>query len=161
MAHKLTSLAAVVAAALLLVTVVDGYRQSGSGREPGSEREAVQPVPAAHAEPGPCALDYARFGGQRAQLIKIVRGSVANFIVLEVASRDPLQRSQRVRWLRAAYGEAEHVWLGEFVSPEAALERAVQLCPPAWRCGEGEEGCGRITPLVTPIRAFFHQPPNP
>jgi hypothetical protein len=160
MAHKPTSLAAVAAAALLLLTIVDGYRQSGNGREPASERDAVQPAAAAQAEPGPCALDYARFGGQRAQLIKVVRGGVANFVVLEVASRDPLQRSQRLRWLSAAYGDAEHVWLGEFASPEAALERAVQLCPPAWRCMEGENGCGRVTPLVTPIRAFFQPPPG-
>jgi hypothetical protein len=130
----------------------------GNGRESASDRDAAQSVTAALADRGPCALDYARFGGQRAQLIKAVRGTVANFVVLEVAGRDPLQRSQRIRWLRAAYGDAEHVWLGEFASPEAALARAAELCPPAWRCRETDAGCGRVTPLVTPIRAFFDQP---
>jgi hypothetical protein len=161
MAHRPASLAAVVVAVLLLLTAVDGYRQSGNGREPAFRLDsATQPAATttAQPEPGPCALDYARFGGQRAQLIKAVRGNVANFVVLEIASRDPLQRSQRIRWLRAAYGDAEHIWFGEFDSAEAALARAVQLCPPAWRCTEGDDGCGRITPLVTPIRAFFQQP---
>jgi hypothetical protein len=127
-------MAAIAAAGLVLLTCVDAYRRMANDAEPKARPSAASPVADAAAEEGPCALDYARFGGQRAQLIKVVRGRVANYVVLEIGRRDPLQRSQRIQWLRAAYGDAEHVWLGEYSSADAALARAVQLCPPPWRC---------------------------
>jgi len=105
-----------------------------------------------------CALYHARFGGQRAQLIAITKGSVRNYVVVEVGKRDPAMRSLRSNWLRANYGEAEHVWLGDYVSADAALARAAGRCPLAQRCSPGEPDCGPAEQSLTPARVFFSQP---
>lgn len=145
----------VAAAGLVLLTALDAYRRSGKPQEKGSPRNGA--VDAAAVEQGPCAIDHARFGSQRAQLVKVIRGSVPSYVVLEVGRRDPTMRTRRVQWLRATYGEAEHVWLGEFSSADAALARAARLCPPDVRCRSGEPDCGRLTPLPTAAHIFFGQ----
>ena len=81
-----------------------------------------------------CALYHARFGGRRAQLIRVMKGRVSNYVVLEIGKRDPAMRSLRSNWLKANYGDAEHVWLGEYGSADAAMARAARHCPAAQRC---------------------------
>jgi hypothetical protein len=152
----LLSTAAIAASVLLLLTAADAYSHRGNLAEPPNRRYAVQAQQAAAAQKWDrCALYHARFGGQRAQLVQVMQGGVANFVVMEIGKRDPLMRVQRSRWLNAAYGEAEHFWLGEFSSAEAALARAAQFCPPALRCWPGEANCGPKDQLFTPAAAFF------
>jgi hypothetical protein len=141
--------------ALLLLTLADAYRQRGNPAHPSARRNADQSEAAAAQKWERCALYHARFGGQRAQLVQVMQNGVANFVVIEVGKRDPMMRVQRGRWLSAAYGEAEHFWLGEFGSAEAALARAAQFCPPALRCWPGEANCGPKDQLFTPAAAFF------
>jgi len=103
-----------------------------------------------------CALYHARFGGRRAELIQVTQGGVRNYVVIEVGKRDPALRTLRSTWLRAAYGEGEHVWLGEWGSAEAAMLRAARLCPAAQRCWPGERDCGpKEDASTTPAEIFF------
>jgi hypothetical protein len=152
---KPLSIAAIAAGLLLLLTLADAYRPHGTPAEPPSRRNAAQSQEVAAGTWARCALYHARFGGQRAQLVQVMQGGVANFVVMEIGKRDPLLRVVRSRWLSAAYGEGEHVWLGEFSSAEAAMARAAQYCPPALRCWPGEAGCGPKDQLFTPAGAFF------
>ena len=71
-----------------------------------------------------------------------MRGAVPNYVVVEIGKRDPSMRSLRAAWLKANYGDAEHVWLGEYGSAEAAMARAARLCPAERRCWPGEADCG-------------------
>jgi hypothetical protein len=152
---KSLPIAAIAAGVLLLLTLADAYRLHGNPAEPASRRNAAQSREVAARTWARCALYHARFGGQRAQLVQVMQGGVANFVVMEIGKRDPLLRVVRSRWLSAAYGEGEHIWLGEFSSAEAAMARAAQYCPPALRCWPGEAGCGPKDQLFTPARAFF------
>jgi len=104
---------------------------------------------------GRCALYHARFGGQRAQLIKVMNGSVRNYVVVEIGKRDPRMPSLRSNWLKSAYGEGEHTWLGEYASADTALAKAASLCPPSSRCWPGEADCGPKAQTLTPAQAFF------
>src|SRR5205814_736111 len=108
-----------------------------------------------------CAHAHARFGGWRAQLSRVTKGSVRNYVVVEVGKRDPAMRSLRSNWLKANYGDAEHVWLGEYASAEAAMERAARLCLPDRRCWPGEADCGPQAESPTAAQLFFGRWPPP
>jgi hypothetical protein len=150
-------MAAVAAGVLVLLTCVYAYVRHGTEAEQLSPRESTYSREAVVAGSGRCALYRARFGGQRAQLIKVMRSSVSNYVVMEVGKRDPSMRSLRSTWLKANYGDAEHVWLGEYGSADAALARAARLCPPALRCWPGEADCGPQAQTLTPAQLFFGQ----
>jgi hypothetical protein len=152
---KPLTIAAVAAGCLLLLTLADAAWRQGRPGEPRLETGASRSGNAAEPAWERCAIYHARFGGQRAQLVRAMREGVANFVVLEMGKRDPVLRVQRTLWLRAAYGEVEHAWLGEFSSAEAAMARAALFCPPALRCWLGEAGCGPKDQLLTPAQAFF------
>jgi hypothetical protein len=149
-----TFVAALFAAVLLVLTAVHACLQRGTEAERQSPGEAAYAREAATGS-GRCALYRARFGGQRAQLIKVMRGSVSNYVVMEVGKRDPSMRSLRSTWLKAAYGDAEHVWLGEYGSADTALAQAARLCPPERRCWPGDADCGPQAQIMTPAQVFF------
>jgi hypothetical protein len=151
-APKITSVAAAV---LVLLTCVHAYSRRGTEAEQPSPREVAYSREAMVTGSGRCALYHARFGGQRAQLIKVMRGGVSNYVVLEVGKRDPSMRSLRSNWLKANYGAGEPVWLGEYGSADTALARAARLCPPASRCWPGEAGCGPEAQSQSPAQVFF------
>jgi hypothetical protein len=110
--------------------------------EPGARAAAGSAEP---GEPQRCAIYHARFGGTRAELVKLIVGDVANYVVLEVSRGTRLPPTVPSAWLKAAFGAAEPSWLGEFASPDSALQRAVRLCPASTRCAVGEENCGPAT----------------
>jgi len=85
---------------------------------------------------------------------------VRNYVIIEVGKRDPGLRILRSTWLQAAYGEAEHVWLGEYGSAEAAIKSAARLCPESERCWTGESGCGPKEEVMTPAQIFFGRWPS-
>ena len=154
---KPLSIAAMVAAGLVLLTLAAGYIQRSKKDDPLAPRPVTRSVEAAPATAGHCAIVHARFGGRGAQLIKVMKGSVPNFVVVEAGRRDPLLRLQRVDWLRATYDGAEQSWLGEFSSADAAMVRAARLCPPSQRCWPGDADCGPQAQALTPAQVFFHQ----
>ena len=150
------AIAASVAAGLLVLTLIVAYSGSDAGDDGEFSREAVRSVEAAPQTSGRCALFQARFGGPRADLVKVMRGSVANYVVLEVGKRDPLLRRQRSVWLRGAYGDGEQTWIGSFSSPDAAMARAAKLCPAQLRCWPGDAECGSKEDMPTPARIFLN-----
>jgi hypothetical protein len=156
-APKVTSMAAVAAVVLVLLTCAYVYNRRADEVAPPSPREVAYSRELIVAGSGRCALYRARFGGQRAQLIKVMRSGVSNYVVMEVGKRDPGMRSLRSNWLKASYGDAEHVWLGEYGSADVALARAARLCPPASRCWPDEADCGPQAQTLTPAQLFFGQ----
>jgi hypothetical protein len=155
MPSKALSIAATVAAGLVLLTFAAAYSQRGEKDDLLVLHRApprVEPVPETTAR---CAIFHARFGGPRADLVKVMRGGVANYVVLDVGRHDPLLKQQRGVWLRGAYGEGEHTWLGAYSSPNAAMRQAARLCPPNLRCWPGDADCGSREEILTPVRAFL------
>jgi hypothetical protein len=153
------SVAALAAAGLVLLTgaFALGRRLAEVG-EPQQKPARSAADQAAPAE-GRCAINHARFGGRRAQMYKVIKDGVANYVVMEVGSkRDPLMRFVRKDWLRVAYGEdAQQVWLGGFGSSDAALARAAELCPLQERCLPGDAGCPSEARHATPAQVFSGQ----
>jgi hypothetical protein len=150
------AIAAAVTAGLLVLTLIFAYSRSDARDEGQLSREAARSVEAVPETTNRCAIFQARFGGSRADLVKVMRGSVANYVVLEVGRRDPLLRRQRSVWLRGAYGDGEQTWIGSFSSPDAAMARAVGLCPAQLRCWPGDAECGSKEGIATPARIFLN-----
>jgi hypothetical protein len=155
MARNVTSFAAIVAVGLLMLTGVHVASQRARQAEPPSSRAGAYAREAMPVGSDRCALAHARFGGRRAQLIRVTNGGVRNYVVVEVGKRDPGMRSLRRGWLKANYGDAEHVWLGEYGSAEAAMALAASLCPPDRRCWPGEADCGTQAESPTAAQMFF------
>jgi hypothetical protein len=154
------SLAAIAAAGLVLLTGAYAFSQRIARVEESPRRAVQSPADEAAAiATGRCAINHARFGGQRAQMFKVTKDGVANFVVLEVGSkRDPLMRFVRNDWLRMAYGEAaQRVWLGGFATVDDALAKAAELCPPPLRCLPGDAACALEARHATPAQIFSGQ----
>jgi hypothetical protein len=156
MGAKPLSLVALAAVGLVLLTGAYAASHRTSGAEAEPPRARPPSTDEAAAATGRCAINHARFGGQHAQLFKVTKDGVANYVVMEVTTkRDPLMRFIRNDWLRMAYGEvAPRVWLGSFASSEAALARAAELCPPLLRCFPGDDGCAVEARHATPAEIF-------
>jgi hypothetical protein len=154
MGVRALSLAAVTVAGFVLITGAHAMRHRTVAEEP--VRSKPSPVDTTEAAAARCAINHARFGGQRAQMFKVTKDGVANYVVMEMGTkRDPLMRFVRNDWLRTAYGEAAaRLWLGDFPSSDAALERAAELCPPTLRCFPGDEGCEAEARHATPAQIF-------
>jgi hypothetical protein len=152
------SVAALTAAGLVLLTGAFALSRRPAKLEEPRPTIRVQADEAAPAEVR-CAINHARFGGPRAQMYKVMRDGVANYVVMDIGSkRDPLMRFISNDWLRTAYGEtAERVWLGGFSSSEDALARAAELCPPPLRCLPGDEDCAAEARHATPAQVFSGQ----
>ncbi len=154
MSSRALSAAAAAAAGLVFVTLATAYSRRGtvdSLLAPHRVASQVEPMPETTAR---CAIFHARFGGPRADLVKVMRGGVANYVVLEVGRRDPLLKQQRGAWLRGAYGDGEQIWLGAYSSSDAAMREAARLCPPMLRCWPGDADCVSREEMLTPARAF-------
>ena len=141
--------------ALVVLTAAHAVVARDGASGPPSRHTAAQSHEAAATGSSRCALYHARFGGRRAQLILIPQGAVRNYVIIEVGKTDPASRILRSTWLRAAYGEAEHVWLGEYGSAEAAIRSAARHCPASERCWAEESGCGPKEEAMTPAQIFF------
>jgi hypothetical protein len=151
--------ASLAAAGLLLLTGAYAFSERLAKVEESPRPAAQSPADAATVATARCAINHARFGGQRAQMFKVTKDGVANFVVLEVGSkRDPLMRFIRNDWLRMAYGEdAPRVWLGGFDTVDAALAKAAELCPPPLRCLPGDAACEPEARHATPAQIFSRQ----
>lgn len=147
--------AAIAAAVLVLLTLAMSWSQRSRTRDPLQPPVRERWVESAPSPAQRCAIAQAHFGGPRAQLVRVRRGEVANYVVVEIGKRDPLARLQRGDWLMAAYGAAESEWLGEFGSAAAAMVRAARLCPRRARCWPGDPGCGAPTQALTPAQVFL------
>lgn len=103
---------------------------------------------------GRCAIASATFGGGQARLVRTEKDGTVYFAVLEGSPRKvPMNALYQGDWLRAKFGTNETATLGVYRSPELALARASQLCPPRLRCLPGRPGC-EATPRATPLEIF-------
>lgn len=160
MASAPITVAALTVAGLVLATFAHAVSRSDPQPEPRSLlQKAYDREVETAAGSERCTLYHARFGGQRAQLVAVTKGSVRNYVVMEVGKRDPSMRALRSNWLRANYGDSEHLWLGDYISADSALARARDLCPLARRCWPGEPDCVPAGQSLTPARLFFDRPP--
>ncbi|MBO0742660.1 MAG: hypothetical protein J2P51_14700, partial [Hyphomicrobiaceae bacterium] len=160
-ARRQKSRGAIALALLALVVLTGAYGiVARENVTPPSRHTAARSREAAAPGSIRCALYHARFGGRRAQLILITQGPVRNYVIIEVGRSDPASRILRSTWLRAAYGEAEHVWLGEYGSAEAAITSAARLCPASERCWADESGCGPKEDVLTPAQTFLRWSPT-
>jgi hypothetical protein len=138
----LVPLVAAASAALLLVTTTHALmtlkeRPRLERPEPAQPAEPLESVSSVR-----CSIFHARFGGPRARLVKVVGDRTNHFVVLDMQRSNPaIARTQR-NWLESRYGDAEVYEVGQFPTPEAALEKASELCPPHLRCWPGDAGCG-------------------
>jgi hypothetical protein len=155
------SVASLAAAGLVLLTGAYAFSERLAKIEEPPRPAAQSPADDATADIATvrCAINHARFGGQRAQMFKVTKDGVANFVVLEVGSkRDPLMRFIRNDWLRMAYGEGSpRAWFGGFDTVDAALAKAAELCPPALRCLPGDAACEVEARHATPAQIFSRQ----
>ena len=153
---------AVLAASLLLFTGGQALRErtarlAQENAATATPRPPQRPAALPWFGPGRCAISHARFGSKRAHLVKVMKGDVPNFVVIEVGKRDPMMAFYRRDWVRSAYGSGEQTWLGEYGSAKAALAKASHLCPPSLRCWPGETGCGPADTLLSPFQMFMSQ----
>jgi hypothetical protein len=158
--RKSRGVIALAVLALVVLTAAHAIVARDRAAQLPSQHAAAQSREAAAAGSSRCALYHARFGGRRAQLILITQGPVRNYVIVEVGKRDPASHILRSTWLRAAYGEGEHVWLGEYGSAEAAIRSAARLCPASERCWPEERGCGPKEETMTPAQIFFGRWPS-
>ena len=139
---KAMPMAALLAGGLLALT---GWVElTERARRPSADAsQLARARPDETVDPGRlCSIYHARFGGARARLVRILRGDVANYVVIDVSRGSRVLPSVQRAWLRSAFGEGETVWLGEFASAETALNRAARLCPEETRCERGAPDCG-------------------
>ena len=140
---------------LLALTAAHAVGERSNAPEPPSRREPGFAREAAATGPERCRLYHARFDGGRAELLRVSTGDVYTYLVVELGKRDPAMRMVRRTWLRATYGEADRIWLGEFASAEAAMLRAALYCPAAQRCWPGESACAPEAEAATPAQIFL------
>src|SRR5262245_29473209 len=140
---------------LIALTAAHAVGERTSAPEPPARREVGSAREAAATGPERCRLYHARFGGGRAELLRVSTGGVSTYLVIELGKRDPAMRRVRHTWLRAAYGDAGRVWLGEFASAEAAMLRATLYCPATQRCWPGESACAPEAEAATPAQIFL------
>lgn len=76
----------------------------------------------------PCTIKRAAFGGTQSALLKVMKGPVAHFVVLDLPTDNPLMPTYQSNWLDANYGNAEPAVIGVFPTVEAAATRAGSLC---------------------------------
>ncbi len=155
-------MASVLAASLLLFTGGQALRERAARLAQenagiASPRPPQRPVALPWFGPGRCAIAHAHFGSKRAHLVKVMKGGVPNFVVIEVGKRDPMMAFYRKDWVRSTYGGGAQTWLGEYGSAKAALAKASHLCPPSLRCWPGEIACGPAETLLSPFQMFVGQ----
>ncbi|RTL63195.1 MAG: hypothetical protein EKK41_23760 [Hyphomicrobiales bacterium] len=91
---------------------------------------------------GRCVITSATFGGGQARLVRAEKDGIVFYAVLEGSPRKvPMNALYQSDWLRGHFGNAETATLAIYRSPEMALARASQLCPPKLRCLPGRPGC--------------------
>lgn len=140
-ARTMMQMAALAAAVLVLLTGLHALNAPArrSGVIPWTVPDETA---AAVGDARRCSIYHARFGGNRARLVRVIRGEVANFVVIEVSRGNRVVPAVQRAWLRSTFGEGEPLWLGEFASPDTALAKAARLCPERARCSRGEPDCG-------------------
>jgi hypothetical protein len=124
---KLIRLLAVAATVLVVVSGVNRLMRPQVVSEPAPKKKSVAANTGKQADI-PCTIKRAPFGGTQASLIKVMKGKMAHYIVMDHPGGNPAVPFYQRDWLEATYGEAEPVVMGQFSSVESAVTRAASLC---------------------------------
>jgi hypothetical protein len=76
----------------------------------------------------PCTIRRAAFGGTQTSLLRLMKGKVAHYVVLDHPHDNPMVPFYQRDWLEANYGVAEPPVVGEFATVEEAIAQAAILC---------------------------------
>ena len=76
----------------------------------------------------PCAIRRAAFGGTQSAVLKVPKGKMVHYVVVDRPQGNPLMPFYERDWLEANYGQAQAAVVGEFSTVEAAVMRAASLC---------------------------------
>lgn len=101
-------------------------KQDGPAKKPRGVVTSNKPK-----QPGlepPCTIRRAAFGGTRSALLKIMKGPVAHYVVLDLPAGNPMVPYYQSDWLNATYGNAERQLVQEYPTVEEAVMRAASLC---------------------------------
>jgi hypothetical protein len=124
---KLIQLLAIAATVLVVVSGVTRLMHPAPSEEPKARKKSVVSNTTNEKEP-PCTIKRAPFGGTQASLLKVMKGKVVHYVVLDHPDDNPAAPLYQYHWLEATYGEVEPVVLGEFSTVEGAIMRAASLC---------------------------------
>jgi hypothetical protein len=124
---KLIRLLAVAATVLVVVSGVNRLMRPQVVSEPAPKKKSVVANTGKETDT-PCTIKRAPFGGTQASLIKVMKGKVAHYIVLDHPGGNPMVPFYQRDWLEATYGSVQPVVMGEFSSVEGAVMRAASLC---------------------------------
>ena len=124
---KLIQLLAVAATVLVVATGVTRLISPPPAEQPTQKKKSVASNTSKQPDP-PCTIKRAPFGGTEASLLKVMRGKVAHYVVLDHPVGNPMTPFYQRDWLEATYGPVQPVVMGDFSSVEAAVMRAASLC---------------------------------
>ena len=124
---KLIQLLAVAATVLVVATGVTRLMRPQVVSEPAPKKKSVAANTSKETDT-PCTIKRAPFGGTYASLLKVMKGKVAHYVVMDHPSGNPAIPFYQRDWLEATYGPVQPVVMGEFSSIDAAVSRAANLC---------------------------------
>ena len=76
----------------------------------------------------PCTIKRAAFGGTQSALLKVMKGRIVHYVVLDHPEGNPMMPYYQRDWLEANYGDMQPAVVGEFPTVEEAVARAATLC---------------------------------
>jgi hypothetical protein len=123
---KAIRLAAIVATCLVVLTGINRLLRPPTP-EPAPQRKSVASNTAKEAEL-PCAIKHATFGGTQASLLKVMKGRMVHYVILDHPAGDPVAPFLQLDWLEATYGTVQPVLIGAFPTVDGAVMRAASLC---------------------------------
>lgn len=124
---KAIRLLAIAATILVVVSGVNRLMRPQVISEPAPKKKSIASNTGKDTDQ-PCTIKRAPFGGTQTSLVKVMKGKVAHYIILDHPADNPFAPFLQRDWLEATYGEVQPVRMGEFATPEAAVLRAANLC---------------------------------
>lgn len=117
--------AAIVVTFLLVVTAVNSRLQPPRPESAKKKVKKQAPVPVANLR---CTIRRAVFGGSEAAVLKVQKGRMIHYVVLDLSTNDPMMPEHQSRWLDANYGDAQPSIVGVYPTVQDAVSKAAELC---------------------------------
>jgi hypothetical protein len=124
---KPTQVLAIIATSLIVVTGVN-YLLRPPPRPDGLAKKSQASKTKKPAALASCKITRAVFGGTESALLRVTKGHVVHYVVLDLPTDNPLAPAYQSNWLEANYGSAEPALIGVFSTVDAAVDRAAGLC---------------------------------
>lgn len=121
-------LLAILATFLLVGTGINSLMRPPQSKEAGPLKKPRIAIGSNKKGELPCTIRRAAFGGTQSALLKVMKGPVVHYVVLDLPTDNPMMPSYQSSWLDANYGDAEPAVIAVFPTVEAAVTRAASLC---------------------------------